>query len=124
LAFSVPALLVGRPGHMLDGLRSVIKAYLKLDPLYTSEDVDQAVKLTRKNDIKVVLLDSSLFEEVTLQVVEQIKLQKPEVKCVVLTDKALFSRAAKSFGADMVLPTSTPSAQLFAEIDRLIKMLA
>ena len=121
LSFPVPALLVGKQGHMLNGLQSMFKAYQKFYPLYVSEDADEAVSLVKRKHIKVVLLDSYLFEGVTMEIVKELKRQYPGVKCVVLTDKAQVPQAVQFFGADMVLPGSIPSAQLFSDMDQLLR---
>jgi DNA-binding NarL/FixJ family response regulator len=116
----VSTLLVGRPGRMLDGLRSLLKADPNLEPFFETDNSDDALKITKEKNIRLVLLDSSLFEGDTQRLIEQIKRCWPATKCVVLTDKVLNNHGVISKEADEVLPTSIPSAQLFEALDHVL----
>jgi DNA-binding NarL/FixJ family response regulator len=68
----------------------------------------------------VVLLDTNLPGEQGWGVLEQIKVQRPHTRCLVLADSVRQRQTAWAAGADGVLLKGFSTAELFAAIDRVL----
>jgi DNA-binding NarL/FixJ family response regulator len=68
----------------------------------------------------LVLLDVSLANDEITNLVELIKAEGPQSRCLVLADDVQQQREAQSAGADVALVKGFPAAKLFETIEELL----
>ena len=116
----VITLVVGKPGHMLEGLRSLLKAHPRLEVLVTAPDVPSALDVADDCHLGLVLFDSLLQEDDVVAAVHQIKDKSPQTLCIVIADRSQQYFTALASGADSALIKGFTADQLFSVINRLL----
>jgi DNA-binding NarL/FixJ family response regulator len=108
-----PILLVGKPGHLRDGLDSLLRAMPDLPSLVTADSGLLALKMLREVQLRLVLIVGDLPEAEVPELVRQLKEGWPEVGCLVLADSAAQRERAVRVGADEVLSTGVSAGRLY-----------
>ena len=140
----MPILLVGKPGHLRDGLGSLLGAIPGLPPLVTADSGLLALKVLRELSRSVppglavprdshrartasptlclVLIDGGLPEAEVLELLRQIKQDWPEVGCLVLAGCAAERERALAAGADQVLGVGLPAGRLYEVLQGMLEI--
>jgi DNA-binding NarL/FixJ family response regulator len=117
-------LLVGKPGHLRDALRSLISVVPGVDGLLTADTGHLTLEVMREARPALVLVGNGLSDLEGSELVRQIKEEWSETGCLVLTDTTQQSRQALAAGADCVLPAGSSGGQLFSAIQNILEDLS
>ncbi len=117
----VPAYVLARSGRIRDGLVALLRAIPRIGAVqYMNTDLTELKSIPDYNQA-LVLLDASLINQEVWSTMKQVKEEALRTRCkyIVLADTVFQQRMARAAGADEVLLTGFPAAQLFATIDDL-----
>jgi DNA-binding NarL/FixJ family response regulator len=117
----VPAYILARPGRIRDSLVALLRAIPQIGPIQqVNQDLTELESIP-DYDQALVLLDASLINQEVWSTMKQVKEEALRTRCkyIVLADTVFQQRMARAAGADEVLLTGFPAAQLFATIDDL-----
>jgi DNA-binding NarL/FixJ family response regulator len=120
VTMAAPALIVANPGRIRDGLRTMLRAMPRLEPILQASDGPAALEIIEKNHPALVLLDSALANNDLQSVSRQIKSQSPHIRCILLVDNARQQWLAKVADADRVLTIGCPAGEFFATVEQLL----
>ena len=132
-----PILLVSKPGHVRDGMESLLKAGPGLCEVITADSGLLALKMLRElsglavpGDVLrtrtagprpvVVLIEGSLPEAEVPELVRQIKEGWPEVGCLVLAERTNWRERALVAGADRVLGVGVPAGRVYPVLQEML----
>jgi DNA-binding NarL/FixJ family response regulator len=114
------ALVVAKPGHLWNGLQSLLRTLPQIEIIAETQNPTVLLKIGTEMHPELVLLDASLFDEDAWTAVTKIKAEWPHIHFVVLVDDDLQRQIAQVAGADLVLPKGFPAAKLVALIEDLL----
>jgi DNA-binding NarL/FixJ family response regulator len=115
-------LLVGKPGHLRDGLVSLLSAMPGLPSLVTANSGLLALKVLREAPFRLVLIAGGLPEAEVLELVRQIKAGWPGAGCLVLDETAEGREQALAAGADQVLEVGVPAGRMYAVLKEMLSI--
>jgi DNA-binding NarL/FixJ family response regulator len=116
----VSAVIVAGPGRFRDSLRALLTATPQIDAVNQADDAESALKAIAEEHAILMLLDGSLPGDEVGKVLRGIRVERPQVRCIVLADNARQQREAKVAGADAILLKGFPTAELFQTVERLL----
>ena len=114
-------ILVGRPGPRRDALRSLLNAMPGLGAVTTAGDGPGALQQVKEHAPALVFIAGGLPENEVTELVYQIKHGSPGVRCLVVADQVSYQDLTRSAGADQIVSTDTPFAEMRAIIQRLLE---
>ncbi len=114
-------LLVGKPGHLRDALQSLVSVIPGLKSLVTADTGLLALKMLREVQPCVALVGSGLPDAEVLELVRQIKQERPQTHCLVLTEQSGQRHLALAAGADRVISPGSPAGDVFSTIQQMLK---
>ena len=117
---SAAILLVGKPGHLRDALQSLISVLPGLKSLATADTGLLALKILRETQPGLALVGGGLPDAEVLELVRQIKQERPQTHCLVLTEQSGQRYLALAAGADRVLSPGSPAGEVFVAIQQML----
>ena len=112
----VLALIIAAPSPLQDGLLALITTSDQISAVFMAEEVSVALRMVKDHRPNLVLLDSYLPGSET--VLERIKSQWPQTRCIVLVGSVEQEQAVKE--ADAVLIEGFSPSHLLATIEDLL----
>ena len=112
-------LIIGKPGHIVNGLCSLLKAHPDLSVLSPENDLVTAYQQIHQSQPQLVVFDSTLPHEEVIDTLKQVKFNFPNIYCIVIVEKAQQYHAALSAGADGALFTGFPVEHLLRTVNKL-----
>ena len=112
----VLALIIAAPSPLQDGLLALITTSDQISAVFMAEEVSVALRMVKDHRPNLVLLDSYLPGSQT--VLERIKSQWPQTRCIVLVGSVEQEQAVKE--ADAVLIEGFSPSHLLATIEDLL----
>jgi len=116
------ALVITKPGHLRNGLKSILRTVPQIEII--AESPDPSVLLKMRDDIhpELILLDASVLDETDWKAISKLKGEWPQTTILVLTENDQQEQKAKEARADYFLPKGFPAAELVNLIENsLIK---
>ena len=117
---SAVILLVGKPGHLRDALQSVVGVLPGLKSLKTADTGLLALKILRETQPCLALIGSGLPDAEVLELVRQIKQERPQTHCLVLAEQSGQRHLALAAGADCVLSPGSSAGEVVLTIERML----
>lgn len=111
------ALVVARPGNLLDGLIALLEAIPAIERIHQANSGAAALALTTNLHPTLVLLDFDLPDGDLVETLRQIKRAQAQTKCVVLVDSRMEQSFGEAAGADAVLVKGGPAQTLIAVVE-------
>ena len=114
------ALVVAAPGRKRNSLRILLRAAPRITIVDLVDDAPSALKssVDRPPDLLVLDLDPSAHG--AWMILEQVKAEWPQVRCLVLVDTIQQGRMAKDAGVDGILVSGFSTNQLLALVEKLL----
>jgi len=106
------ALIIAAPSPLQDGLLALMTTFSQINAVFVAEDASLALRMVKDHRPNLILLDSQLPK--SQMVLEQIKSQWPQTRCIVLVGSAEQERTI--LGADAVLIEGFSPSRLLATI--------
>lgn len=114
------ALVVALPGRLSDGWRALLLATPQIADVRQVDDASSVLELVEALGPDLVLLDTEPLGERAWAVLNQIKTQAPQCRCIALISSILQQQDAQVAGADEVLIKGSPAGRLSAAVERLL----
>jgi DNA-binding NarL/FixJ family response regulator len=115
------ALIVAEPGRFRDSLRALLGATPQIGAVSQADDAVSALRIIAEDHSALMFLDSSLPGNEVDAVMQRLRAECPQVRCIVLADNARQQQEAKVAGADAVLLKGFSTGELFQTVERLLK---
>ena len=106
------ALIIAKPGHLWNGLQSLLRTVPQIEVIAESQDPSVLLKMSNAIHPELIFIDASIFDETNWTSITKIKAEWPRTKIVVLTENDLQRQRAKEAGAEIMLPKGFPAAKL------------
>lgn len=106
------ALVITRPGHLRNGLYSLLRTIPGIEIIAESQDPSILLKMNAEIHPELILIDAGTFEEGNRSAISHLKAEWPQTKILVLTENELQREGASKAGADFILPKGFPAADL------------
>ncbi len=113
--------LVGKPGPRRDALRSLLNAMPELGAVTTADDGPGALQQVRDHAPALVFIAGGLPAGEAAELIRQIKYESPRVRCLFVADQKSDQDLTRSAGADQVVSTDTPFADMRAIIQKVFE---
>jgi DNA-binding NarL/FixJ family response regulator len=114
------ALIVTKPGHLCNGLQSLLRTVPQIEIIAETQDPSVLLKVGTEIHPELVLLDADLFDEDAWTAVVKLKGEWPQTQCVALVDNDQQRQNAQEAGVDLVLPKGYPAQKLVELIENII----
>jgi len=114
------ALVISKPGHLFDGLQSLLRTVPKIEIIAESQDPSILLKMGNEIHPELILIDASILEESDWTAIIKINVECPQTKIVVLTENDLQRQRAKEAGVDIMLPKGFPAGKLVNLIENML----
>jgi len=114
------ALIVARPGHLWNGVQSLLRTLPEIEIIAEIKCPEVLLKMGSEMQPDIILLDASLFGENIRNAITKISREWSHAQCVVLVEDSQHLQAVYEAGADLVVSQGFPAAKLVAAIEELL----
>ena len=97
------AVIVARPGVVLEALRATLAQVSRLEVCGIASGSLSALKLVRKYNPALLVIDSGLLQDEMLMLLKQSKQMYPQIKCLVVTGSQRQQQIFNASEADIVI---------------------
>lgn len=118
-----PVLIVARPGRIRDSLKILLNLISRIRVIGQADDRLSALAMIKGYYPKLVLLDMSLPETQSLNLLRWIKTEHPQTQCIVFVDNIRQQQLARNAGASAVLLKGFAIAELWLTIEKSLVSL-
>lgn len=113
-------LVAAKPGVLRDGFQAVLAAIPQVKVIDPVDDSASALKAVTEHQPALVLLDTNLPDYQVWTLLEQIKTQWSQIKCLVLANNRQQQRTAQAANADGVLIKGCSASEFYTTINKLL----
>ena len=106
------ALVITKPGHLRNGLQSILRTVPQIEIIAESHDPSVLLRMSDEIHPELILLDAEVIVETEWTAIAKLKKEWPHTTILVLTENAQQEQSAKESGADFTLPKGFPAAEL------------
>ena len=110
-------LIVVKPDRKRESLRVLLRGMSRLELVGEAHDSTSAWQLITVRTPQVLVLDFELLESEALALLEQIKRDHPQLRCVALVSNSRQAEAARQAGADETLSAGFSITALWTAIE-------
>ena len=115
------ALIIAKPGHLRNGLQSLLRSIPQIEILAESNDPSILSKMEKGIHPDLILVDAYMFDESNWAALKMIKKDWPSIHVLMLTENDEQGQAAKDAGADFYLLKGFHASELANLIETLLK---
>ena len=112
-------LIIAKPGHLSDGLRSLLAAIPQIGAVEQTSDSQSALRLVEEHCPNLVLLDFDLLDIRVLTALRMLKHKCPESRYLVMAHDVGQQQEARDAGADAVVLVGTAPWELASIVTQL-----
>lgn len=113
-------LVAAKPGVLRDGFQAVLAAIPQVKVIDPVDDSASALRAVAEHQPALILLDTNLPDYQVWTLLEQIKTQWSQIKCLVLADNRQQQQTAQAADADGVLIKGCSASEFYATINELL----
>ena len=114
------ALVITKPGHLRNGLQSLLRTIPQIEIIAEAQDTSVLLKMSEEVHPELIFIDASIIDETNWTAITKQKAEWPQTKILVFTENDQQGQGAKEAGADFVLPKGFPAAELVNLIENLL----
>jgi len=114
--------IVSRPGPMQDTLTVVFSSISWINLVGAAGDHEAALQLVTEHSPQLLVVDSNLSENHTLDLIQQVRLLQKDIGCIVFSQTPQQETHALEAGADLVLPRDNASSDLAKYLQQWITL--
>lgn len=111
------ALVITKPGHLQNGLQSILRTIPQIEIIAESHDPSVLLKMSGEIHPELILLDAGVLEDMDWSAISKLKAEWPRTTILVLTENDQQGQKAKEAGADFFLPKGFPASELVKLIE-------
>ena len=113
-------LIVSPPGDLQIGLQALLTTHMDADVLVTGKE-SSALQIIKRYKPVLVILDQDIQKENAPRIIQQIKMNWPEIRCIVLVNDDKGQDLFEDVGAETIITKGFPGSKLIDEIKKVIK---
>ncbi|MCU0507741.1 MAG: response regulator [Anaerolineae bacterium] len=113
------ALIAAGQGDLRDALRAMLHSMPGVSVVEV-DDTASAIAALASEHPDVVLIDSALPGNHSMELIRAIQLQRPRIRCAILVDNVWQQAAAMRAGADRAPLKGEPAPRLFLQVEQLL----
>jgi DNA-binding NarL/FixJ family response regulator len=113
-------LVAAKPGVLRDGFQAVLAAIPRTKVIDPVDNSASALRAVAEHQPALILLDTNLPDYQVWTLLEQIKTQWSQIKCLVLADNRQQQQTAQAADADGVLIKGCSAREFYATINKLL----
>ena len=106
------ALVITKPGHLRNGLQSILRTVPQIEVIAESHNPSVLVRMSDEIHPDLILLDAEVIEDPEWTAISKLKKEWPQTTILVLTENDKQGQQSKDAGADHFLPKGFPAAEL------------
>ena len=114
-------LIVSPPGDLQIGLQALLTTHLDVDVLVVSQG-SSALKVIERHNPGLVILDQDISGNAVALLARNIKINWPEIICIVLANDDQVRQKVIDAGTDLIVIKGLPGSKLIGEIKRLLDL--
>jgi DNA-binding NarL/FixJ family response regulator len=114
------AVIVVRSRPLLKGVHTLLTSIPGIEIASEADDVTSVLDLVNERHPDLVLFDAVLLDNQLWKTLREIKVQWPQIRCIVLTDEDGQGQRARAVQADAVLQKGMPAAAFVRVIEDLL----
>ena len=118
------ALLITKPGHLRNGLHSLLRTVPQIEIIAESNDPSILLKMNESIQPELIVIDGSVIDEINLSNITKTKKDWPSIQILVLTNDKQQGMATKKAGADHYLLKGVPATDLAQLIETCLLPVA
>ncbi|MCB0167953.1 MAG: response regulator transcription factor [Anaerolineae bacterium] len=115
----IQTVVAARPGAIRQALRSVLALCSQLEISGVANGGLSALSLVRQLKPALIVIDSGLLEDEIAVLLEQIKQEQPQIRCLVFADTTRQQAAFLTLGCDAVILRSEPTDRMVAALNNM-----
>jgi DNA-binding NarL/FixJ family response regulator len=113
------ALIAAGQGDLRDALCAMLHSMPGVSVVEVDDTVSAIAALAREHP-NVVVIDSALPGNHSMELIQAIQLARPRIRCAILVDNVWQQAAAMRAGADRAPLKGEPAARLFSQVEQLL----
>jgi len=106
------ALVITKPGHLRNGLQSILRTVPKIEVIAEAQDPSVLVRMSDDIHPDLILLDAEVIDDPEWSAISKLKGEWPQTTILVLTENDKQGLQAEKAGADYFLLKGFPAADL------------
>ena len=114
-----PTIIAARPGVLREALRAMLASFPCLEISGVAGGGLLALSLVRQHKPALLIIDSGLLEDEIAMLLQKVKQEQPQIRCLVLVDTTRQQEAVLAMGADATLLHSEPAGRLLVVLDQI-----
>jgi DNA-binding NarL/FixJ family response regulator len=114
------ALIAAGQGNLRDALRAMLHSMPGVS-VTEVDDTDSAISALGRIQPQIVVIDSALPRNHSMELIKALQGQRPRVRCAILVDTVGQQAAAMRAGADRAPLKGEPAPRLFAQVEQLLR---
>jgi DNA-binding NarL/FixJ family response regulator len=115
----VATIIVSRPGVIRQALQTMLALLPQIEITGAAGGGLSALNLARQNRPALLIIDSSLPEDEIQALLQQIKQEQPQIRCLVLAETSRQQAAVLALGADAAILRSEPTERLVEALNNM-----
>jgi DNA-binding NarL/FixJ family response regulator len=113
-------LIIVKPGHLRNGLQSLLRTIPQIEILAESHDPSILLKTNEELHPELILVEACLMDDPHWSAIAKIKANRLSTKVIVLTENEHQGQTAQKAGADFYLLKGFPATELAQLIENLL----
>jgi DNA-binding NarL/FixJ family response regulator len=115
----ISTLIIAPPGRFRDSLRVLLRAGKQISLIGQADEGTAGLKIIAEEKPRLVLLDADLPDEAAWGILDQLKKESENIRCLLLTHTPHQQAKAQQAGANAVLPDGFSTEILFENLQSL-----
>jgi DNA-binding NarL/FixJ family response regulator len=111
--------IAARPGAIREALQSILALSSRLEISGVANGGLSALRLVRQLKPALVVIDSGLLDDEIAMLLEQIKEEQPQTRCLVVAENTRQREAFLALGTDAVVLRSEPTERLVEALEKI-----
>ena len=106
------ALVITKPGHLRNGLQSLLRTIPQIEIIAEAQEPSVLLKMSEEVHPELIFIDACIIDEANWIAITKLKAEWPRTKILVFTENEQQGQGAQAAGADFILPKGFPAAEL------------
>jgi DNA-binding NarL/FixJ family response regulator len=108
-----------RPGATRRALQATLALFSRLEIAGVAGGGLSTLRLVRQVKPALLIIDSGLLEDEIATLLQQVKQEQPQIRCLALAETHFQQQTLLASGADMVILHSEPTERLVEALDKI-----
>lgn len=115
----IQTVIAARPGAIREALKSILALFPRLEISGVADGGLSALNLVRQQKPALIVIDSGLLEDEIAALLQKIKQEQPQLRCLLLAETTRQRRVFLALNADAVILRSDTTERLALALGRI-----